>query len=372
MLICDECSEAPEWLSRSLDFTITERECREAKEPLKPPPGDSCEEWAALGPRLAVAAEYRYNLIKARATNRGQPRESLLRDIRRAEGFLDCTSRLQNLDDNWVVTKEEGQDEGRVWRFECVWPGRYKERLFRNIPRVVLMSATLRPKTLGLLGIPRAECDFREWGRQFPAANGPVIWVPTVRVNHKISEENERAWMARIADILARRGDRRGLIHTVSYARAKRIAEAIRQELDGRVILNGAADPDSSTAREAFDRFIKGAADAVLCSPSFSTGWDFAGTAAEYQIIAKLPLPDPRSKVMQARIERDPSYPDYLGAQALVQSCGRVVRSDTDRGETIIIDDSWAWFKRKAEDHMPKWFKVRREEQLPPPLPKII
>lgn len=369
MLICDEAGEAPDWLSRSLDFTISERECREAKCKLDPKPGDECDEWIKWSTRLECAALIAYDLVRVRASHTKSTAAS--RDLRHAESFVDRTRKLSRLDDNWVVTREEGDDEGRVWKFECVWPGRYRERLFRNIPRVVLMSATLRPKTLGLLGIARDDCDFREWGRQFPAANGPVIYVPTTRVNHKISDKNEAKWMARIAEILARRGDRRGLIHTVSYARAKRISEAVRKELDGRIILNGAADPDTQTAREAFDRFIKGAADAVLCSPSFSTGWDFAGRSAEYQIIAKLPLPDPRSKVMQARIANDPTYCDYLAAQDLVQSCGRVVRSETDRGETIIIDDSWQWFRAKAADHLPRWFKVRKEYSLPAPLAKL-
>jgi Rad3-related DNA helicase len=155
----------------------------------------------------------------------------------------------------------------------------------------------------------------------------------------------------------------------VSYSRSKEIGDAIGSKFS--IVLNGASDPDSQTSRTAFEKHIVGPAASVLVSPSFSTGWDFAGKHAEYQIIAKLPIPDTRSKVMQARCERDPSYADYLAAQELVQSCGRVVRSAEDRGETILIDDSWSWFKRKAEQHMPKWFRVRREDELPAPLPKL-
>jgi Rad3-related DNA helicase len=277
---------------------------------------------------------------------------------------------MAKLDANWTITREDGRDDGREWKFECIWPGKYREKLFRWVPRVILMSATLRPKTLGLLGIPQVDCDFREWGRQFPAANGPVIWVPTVRLNHRMDQEARNRWLNRMAEIMSRRSDRRGLVHTVSYARAKEVAETLGSKFS--LVLNGAADPDSQSARQAFEKFVNWLPASVLVSPSFSTGWDFAGKHAEYQIIAKLPIPDTRSKVMQARCERDPSYADYLAAQELVQSCGRVVRSAEDRGETILIDDSWSWFKRKAEQHMPKWFKVRREDELPAPLPKIV
>lgn len=368
-LILDEAGLAPEWLSRALDYTVTERDMREAGLRFSVPPGDDADVWIELAPRLAAAADAKYQRMKAQGAPRmGSARERYARELRRAEWLIERATRMLRLDSNWVVSREDGTDEGRIWRFECIWPGKYRERLFRGVQRVVLMSATLRPKTLGLLGIPQVDCDFREWGRQFPAANGPVIWIPTVRLNHRMSSEAQEHWIKRIAEILDHRSDRKGLIHTVSYARAKQINEAVGASRC--LVLNGAADPESQTARQAFDRFSamnRGA----LVSPSFSTGWDFAGRAAEYQIIAKLPIPDTRSKVMQARTAKDPSYADYLAAQELVQSCGRVVRSATDRGETLLIDDGWTWFRNKASDHMPRWFTVRKEETLPPPLKKL-
>ncbi len=371
-LICDECGQADSWLSRALDFYISEKECREAGVRLgTPQPGEDLDGWVGRADRLWSAAKARYAALKATAVPRsGGARDRLARDLRKAESFVDRSERLAKLDANWVCTREDGTDDGRQWKFECIWPGKYREKLFRWVPRVILMSATLRPKTLGLLGIGRADCDFREWGRQFPATNGPVIWVPTVRLNHRMSGEDRERWMCRIVEILEKRDDRRGLIHTVSYARAKEIADSTLA-LAYPIILNGAADPDSQTARQAFERHVGGKVNSVLVSPSFSTGWDFAGTYAEYQIIAKLPIPDTRSKVMQARCEKDKSYADYLAAQELVQACGRVVRSSVDRGETLMIDDGWSWFRNKATDHLPRWFRVRKEETLPPPLPKI-
>jgi len=88
-------------------------------------------------------------------------------------------------------------------------------------------------------------------------------------------------------------------------------------------------------------------------------------------VISKIAFPDTRSKVMQARCERDRSYANYLAGQELVQASGRVVRSEKDRGMTILLDDNWTWFKQAVEDHVPRWFRVRREEELPRPLPKI-
>jgi|WetSurMetagenome_2_1015567.scaffolds.fasta_scaffold31866_2 Rad3-related DNA helicase len=381
-LICDESCQAVEWLSRALDFHIGERECREAKVVLTGPPGEAIDEWQGWASAVQCGAEAALLIAKARAlVAPSHARDRLAMAARKAESLVDRAARLASISqDNWVVTRNDGTDDGRIWRFECVWPGQYRERLLQGIERVVLMSATLRPKTMALLGIARDRYEFQEWGRQFPAANGPVIWWPCgqwgpdgkltpLRVNHRMNEHDEGLWLGHIAAILNARSDRRGLIHSKSYARARRIADSIGK---GHWLkLNGAADPESGNAREAFDAFLRGPDNAVLCSPSFSMGWDFAGRAAEYQIIAKIPIPDTRSKVMQARLDKDRGYGDYLAAQELVQACGRIVRSPDDRGETVIVDDSWQWFGYKAREHFPRWFKVRMEKELPRPLEKL-
>ncbi len=372
-LILDEAGLAPEWLSRALDFTVSEREIREAGIRMSTAPGDENDVWVELAPRIAAAALARYQTLKAIAVPKfGHARDRHARDLRRAEWLVERGERMSKLDSNWVVTREDGKDEGREWRFECIWPGKYREKLFRFVPRVILMSATLRPKTLGLLGIAQKDCDFREWGRQFPAANGPVLWIPTVRVNSRLTGEGEKRWLDRQREITRLYPDRRGIDHTVSYVRAKQVAEYLRGTGMRHIEVNGAADPDSQNARAAFEKHTSGPADSLLISPSFGTGWDFKYQAAEYQIIAKIPTKDMRSKIMQARREKDPTYEDYLAAQDLVQACGRINRDFDDRGTTYLIDDGWTWFKGKAEQHMPRWYKIRKEEVIPPVLPKIV
>jgi Rad3-related DNA helicase len=74
---------------------------------------------------------------------------------------------------------------------------------------------------------------------------------------------------------------------------------------------------------------------------------------------------------MQARCERDKGYSNYLAAQDLVQGCGRVQRSEDDLGVSLILDDQISWFAKTAEESIPKWFRVRKEEKLPKPLRKL-
>lgn len=363
-LILDEATAAPEWLSRALDFHITQEEAERAGLKIESP-REQHSEWMQIAPLLKLRTQANYDRVRAqRSTDLFNPmrREKTAKELRQAESLLDRVSRLILLtEDNWVITQED-RDNGRRWNFECVWPGQYRERLFRYVKRIVLMSGTLRPKTLGLLGIAKSDVTFREWGRQFPAVNGPVLHIPTTRLTYRSSAEDEQKWMNRIDEIVGLYPDRKGLIHTVSYARAKQILQRSRHRQ--RMVFND-REPGSESAARVFDKFKSARPGQVLVSPSFSTGWDFAGKLAEYQIIAKLPFPDSRSKVMQARLEKDKSYGSYVAAQELVQACGRIVRGEEDRGTTYIVDDQIEWFQRTAAEHLPKWFKVRREGVVP-------
>lgn len=373
-LILDEAHLASDWLSNSLDYSFSESELQDLgiKGISFKHIGESREEWQELAPALSAYAEVELETVKKKLERSVVTRQDLLTRVRWLDGVKDRADRLTYLNDNWVITREEGTDVGRRWLIECVWPGMYREKLFQDIPRIILMSATMRPKTLSLLGLKAGlgrEYEFREWSRQFPSRNGPVFWIPTARMSSKTTEEDELKWLQRIDEIITWGKDRNGIIHTVSYARAKRISEYLGNK--HRIIVNGAADPNTATARQAYERFVGSSEPNVLISPSFGTGWDFDGRKAEWQIIAKIPIPDTRSKVMTRRVEADRGYSSYHAAQELVQACGRINRSADDLGQTFIIDDSWAWFKSLAQEYLPNWFRVTKYDTLPKPLPKI-
>lgn len=372
-LICDEVGLADSWLSNSLDFRLTERQGREARLGFGRP-GEDIEEWAVLAPGILERAFTYLTAVQQESKAAGRYAGKDFGRLRRAEEIYDAAYKLSQVsksENNWICTRVDGSDEGRMWKFQCVWPGRYKERLFQGVKRIILMSATLRPYTLRLLGIKRDDCDFKEWGRQFPAANGPVIWIPTVKVKHdeKMSNEDRQAWLNRHDEIFTWGKDRNGLSHTVSYQRAKALSEALGER--HKLILNGAADPESSTATDAFDRFRSSGVGCTLVSPSFSTGWDFAGKIAEWQVLSKMPILPPTDKLVKARSDQDRDYPWYKAGQDLVQACGRINRFAEDRGTTLIVDDQIKWLVRAAGEHIPRWFKFRKEEQLPRPLDKL-
>lgn len=371
-LILDESGVSDQWLSKSLDFQFTEKELSEMRIPLSPMPGEEHDTWHKLASEIKRYADTAMTQLKAACAGAyGAKRDRLIHKLRHAESLFDRADRIGMTtgNDNWVISLEEGSDIGRIWKFECIWPGMYKDRLFCGAKHVILMGAVLRPMTMRLLGVPASEYDFKEWPRQFSWLNSPVYYIPTANMTAKATAEDKAAWLKRTGEILDWGKDRNGIIHTVSFKRAKEL----RDEFGTRhkLIFNGAADPDNARATEAFESFKNASMGTTLISPSMSTGWDFKAKIAEWQLICKIAFPDPRSKINQARAEQFPGYGNHVAAQELVQACGRIIRNFGDRGTTIISDDAWKWFKRLAKDFMPKSFEVVTVSKLPEPLEKL-
>ena len=242
---------------------------------------------------------------------------------------------------------------------------RYAEpHLFMGVPFVQMTSATVTSHTARMLGINGYALE--EYPSPFPVSHRPIIWVPTTRVDHRMNHGDELVWLARIDQIIGARKSRKGIIHSVSYDRACRIVRASKY---GKfAVVHG---PSDAAVRVA--AFKRREAPAFLVSPSMTTGWDFPYDQCRWQIIAKVPFPDNRSAIQQARQSRDPDLPYYTAWQTLIQSAGRGVRAEDDWCETIIIDDNFGWLLSSYGHLVPRWFTtaVRKNPVAPAPYEEI-
>jgi hypothetical protein len=257
---------------------------------------------------------------------------------------------------NWVV-----DEHPKGYVFDPIQPGRYVEgALLLRVPDVLMMSATLRPKTLHMMGIGNALFDFKEFPSDFDPKRCPIYYVPTMRVDAKATDLS-MLWI-RLDQMAAARQDRNGLVHTISFNRRDEILS--RSRFASKMLVNERGEPATAMV-EQFKRNYPGA---ILVSPSIGQGFDFSGKAAEYQFICKVPFPPP-SKVLKARTEVDKEYPYYLAMTKFVQMCGRIMRDKDDQGESVIADDHFEWFMPRYRHLAPGWFNafVKRVNVLPQP-----
>jgi Rad3-related DNA helicase len=257
---------------------------------------------------------------------------------------------------NWVV-----DELPKGYLFDPIQPGRYAESaLLLGVPDVVIMSATLRPKTLYMTGISKVLFDFKEFPSDFDPKRCPIYYIPTMRVDSR-SGDWSMLWI-RHDQIAGARQDRNGLVHTVSFA--NRDQALTRSRFRDHMFINERGEPATHMVEE-FKQHYPGA---ILVSPSVGQGFDFTGKAAEWQLICKIPFPPP-SKVLKARTERDREHPYYLAMAKFVQMTGRIMRDKADQGESFICDDHFAWFMPRYRHLAPGWFNafVREVSVLPQP-----
>lgn len=288
---------------------------------------------------------------------------------RRGKNLERKLARLCRLSDSdWIGSKPKRD----VWRWDLLEPGKLAEELlFRGARRIILASASVRRKTLQLLGV-HEKVELVEQESTFPVTRRPIYYWPVARVGRSMTPADRAHWLDCIDEVIDSRRDRNGIIHAHSYALGQEIYD--RSEHKDLLMLH----KQGRSGADVFDEFVfRGRRrPTVLLSPAFTTGADFAYSIAEYQIIPKCPFPDFRSPLVSARAKLDSDYVSYVTIQTIVQAAGRVDRAPDDQGETIIMDGNFGWLRGANWDFAPRYFHnavrtIKSSSRLPDPPPKL-
>lgn len=278
------------------------------------------------------------------------------------EDLADRCRRISKMSGNWVW---QFDDRGHV-TFEPVRLAGFTQKLFAGVPRVLLMSASLSEFTLRLLLAKDIEYEYRAWPPVFPQDHAPVYHIPTVKLNWRSTDDDYKKILEAADAVISGRGDRKGIIHTVSYARSKRALQHSRYA--GRFIWN----EDSATLADRLERFRTAAPGAILVTPSVEEGFDFPADQCEYQIVLKFPFPNETQRVIKERCIQIPGYRLHYAAQKIVQIRGRPIRSYYDRAETFILDNAVKQLSGpEGRSYLPSGFRIFTVASIPPAPPKL-
>jgi len=255
--------------------------------------------------------------------------------------------------------------EAKAVKFQPIWARDYVTQYLRQgAQEIVLLSATIRPYHMDWFGV--SDFSFFEVESPFPVERRPIHWIPTLRMSRSTEEAGFPRLMKRIDDLIASRPGRKGIIHTVSFSRAKKIVEMSQHS--GIMMLNASAN--TGTVVEQFKRESK---PVVLVSPSIDTGFDFPYRSADWQIIAKVPFPVPTDPLVAARSLDDDNYHAKVAVSRLVQMTGRVMRAEDDMGETFILDDNVGYLVSHFKPYFPRWWREAfKRTGFIPPAPDVL
>lgn len=228
-----------------------------------------------------------------------------------------------------------------------------KEKVWSKADKVVLSSATIpfrkNPgKWLKRIGLNGADSKIFKIPMTFPVKNRPII-TKTMggKMTRKKEAENWNRNIKQVKRILKSHPNERGVIHTASYDRARRLEGELKESTylhrengeGGNVIENWKASGKN-----------------ILISPAVVDGVDLKEDLCRFQILFKVPYPSPRNSRVEALLDRGEW--NWYWAEAMknvVQSYGRAVRSKDDFAVFYIVDRSFDDLIERTNP--PKWFR---------------
>ncbi len=318
---------------------------------------DEVEEWQG-----ECRAVY-HSLVGQEVVNKKEVKQAL-RDLSRASALVHQLEVLDYaLPGEWLA-----QDMGEgATKVRPVWARSVAGRLlFAYFPRVLLMSGTLGDPSLlrWKLGIREEESAYIEIGHTFKAANRPVFFWPTVKMNKGTSKEELDDMAGRI-DLIATQSslvEKKGIVHTGSFKVAKELGRRLTVSLGSNVWTHQGGTRSQSQKEFIIKGLRESRAPLIALSPSLNTGVDIPYEIG-WQVIAKVPfanLGDPVVRTRRDYVDKDgraigkENY-DAEAMNAVIQACGRAVRAPDDRGVTYILDTNfWPLYKRSF---VPSYFK---------------
>ncbi|MCY4271876.1 MAG: RecQ family ATP-dependent DNA helicase [bacterium] len=222
--------------------------------------------------------------------------------------------------------------------------------LWKRLDAAVLTSATLRvggsfAYMLDSLGLGSAEPIALDSPFAWLAENHMVLrtdYLPAPR--SRLMEEFTSSAASEIPQLLTLTGGR-GLVLMAARARMEFVRDHARPVLDNEQIPLLAQGDDAAPA--LVERMRAERATSLIALRSFWEGVDIPGEALSLLVIEKIPFDSPADPIVGARAEalehrgKDP-FADYIVPKAAIrfaQGAGRLIRTESDRGVTVVLDN---------------------------------
>lgn len=252
---------------------------------------------------------------------------------------------------NWVLeTQYNEKIKQRELSLEPIWADVYLDKyVYSRYDMVFLMSGTILDKNLfcQINGLDITKTVYYSIESPFNIKNRPVIYMPLGKMSYKQKEETFKNYILYIKKILEKYKNKKGIIHTNSFELSNWIKDKIK---DPRLVFH-----DSTNKDEVLKAHQDSSEYTVIVSPSMNVGVSFDNDYARFQIVAKVPYPSLASQKNKVRMNISPDWYAWKTCCDLIQTFGRIVRSNLDYGDTIIIDGSFSDVIRHSSHYIPEW-----------------
>ena len=287
-----------------------------------------------------------------------------LKEYKRLRGL---SGRLENCKDagGAIVSRHS------TWKGDYSWvvvqpllARKISEKLiFSRADNILLSSATINPwmmrDELGITEIVgKGKSVYIPVESTFPVERRPLYLQPVCNFKYKNqTEENEQKIRDAIVSIVHKHGGEKGIIFCQSYRYLEMLRgmsltigdddslyggtglskdeENLSNEIYRRLLYH-----DRDNRKEVLKKWMGTLDDKVLVGINMTEGLDLKGNMCRFSICFKAPFADSRDPRVAARIARgDWNWYNMMAQQVLMQSYGRIMRSEDDYGSMYVIDE---------------------------------
>ncbi len=364
VLVMDECHTVERQILRFIEVAITQEMLRKWAPTIKRVPDfEDLHDFAAflIDEYLPVVKNRLDALSNWDGDNQSEQDRKIQQEKLDLENHWGKTLRGAKLmlDDakNWVFYQEENRKHEMEAYAKPLDAAPFGQELVFEMGHVrIYMSAYPGSKEVFCrsLGLDEDKVAWLNLNSTFPIENRQIYMTMIGSMSKRNRAENMSRFLRYTEKILDTYSDTKGIIHCNSYELGEDIMARLKHSPHfGRLLF-----PQNADDRDpVFKKHKYSEEPTVIVTPSMTEGFDFSYDLARWQIISKVPFPYLGDQQVAAKKEIDPDWYDLEAVKAIIQACGRIVRSDTDVGHTYILDSDFIQLWERREHMFPRWWK---------------
>lgn len=271
---------------------------------------------------------------------------TLRRKITKFQGLIEG---IQRSPGHFFYEEKIEKVRGRERRFLLIRPVTLTHtvnRLWDSHHKIVLMSGSINRIDLTDAGLNPQYSKFINCASPIPPENRPVLFQPVASMSSKHLPKALPLVAQRLNELLLQYPGK-GIVH-VTYDMVPKLKKLLD---DPRFLFH-----TKTNKQTIYKKFRSSSEPLVLVAAGMSEGIDLVGEDYEWQVIAKVIFPSLGDKLIQHLKELDPEWYSWQTIKTVVQQSGRICRTPTDKGTTIILDANFRFLYYRSKNLFPSYF----------------
>ncbi len=254
-----------------------------------------------------------------------------------------------------IINRHHGKEEITTLSYRCLDPSVITSDIIKEAHSCIFMSGTLTPTLMykDLLGIEDDRCITKEYENPFPDHNRINLVIPKTTTKYSMRNTEQYKRIAGVCAELTNNIKGNSIIFFPSYYLRDFVYEFFNKNSTKTLFLekSGMAKNEKEELLERFKEYKKtGAVLLGVTSGSYGEGVDLPGDLLKCVIVVGLPLNQPNLETKELIKYFDDKFGKgwdygYLfpAFNRTLQSAGRCIRSETDRGIVVFLDERYVW-----------------------------